>query len=174
MEDSIPTTGNELPIIPEWVQAKNESGGFHGILFNYMRQYVKDTGTVILVSEPPDVIPVLQEYFPGINFGTYDPEIDLNILQKPAKKKVDAVVAQALLEHICRPCVAIETFCNTVKSGGYIILHTHNIQMGYHAFPVDCCRFWKDYFLELCKYLPIKLKEYNEWREHITVCYYRV
>lgn len=159
-----------------WIEADNESGGFHGELFDYLKQYGKQDGSVYLVSETEKVIPVFQDYFPEITFVIAEKFVDLNVLQPTfkTKSKVDVVFAQALLEHICRPCVAIENFCGMVKSGGYIILHTHNNNMGYHAYPVDCCRFFKDYFVALCKYLPVKVSEYDEWNEHIAVCYRRV
>ena len=155
-----------------WIESPNTSGGFHGILFDYLEKYGKKNGVTTLVSETEKVEGVFKSYFPEMTFQ-FENSLDLNVLHKP-KKKVDVVFAQALLEHVCRPCIVIENFCNMVKSGGYIILHTHNREMKYHAFPIDCCRFFKDYFVDLCKYLPVKVSEYDEWNEHIAVCYRRV
>lgn len=63
---------------------------------------------------------------------------------------------------------------DATKQNGHIILHTQNPQMGYHAFPVDCLRFWKDWFIEIQKYLPIKLEEWNEFGPHLFCMYERL
>ncbi len=157
-----------------WIVAENESGGFHGILFDYLRSYARAGQSVKLVSETEKVLTTFKDHFDLLNFECEN-KLDLNILHKcKAKDKVDVVFAQAVLEHVCRPSIVIENFCNMVKVDGHIILHTHNRHMEHHAFPIDCCRFFKDFFVDLCKYLPVELMEYHEWDRHIAVCYKRI
>jgi hypothetical protein len=72
------------------------------------------------------------------------------------------------------PDIALENMVNVTTIGGHIIIHTQNPQMAYHKCPVDCLRFFKDWFIEMQKYLPIKLVEWNEFGPHMFCVYERV
>ena len=161
-----------------YIPANNLSKGFHGILFEYLKEWTDPQDNILLIGENEDVIPVFKERlkygkidtmgYNGEKGETYN--IDLNILQE-FKEGYHIIFSQALLEHLCRPSVAIENMVNLCYYGGCIILHTHSPLFPYHAYPVDCCRFHKDYFKEMEKYLPVIIRAYDEWDNHIFVCY---
>lgn len=161
-----------------YIDADNLSKGFHGVLFGYLEKYADPEDKMLLVGENKSVIPVFRE---RVSVGKIDTlgysgekgenfSVDLNIKHEYAPE-YDIVFCQALLEHLCRPSIAIENMANLTKYAGIIIIHTHNIKMKYHGFPGDCCRFFKDFFVDLQKYINIKLREYDEWDEQIFVCY---
>lgn len=163
-----------------YIPAPNLSNGFHGILFQYIKKHYVDGNSILLVAENSFVNHIFEKYFSGIKIDNNEyggkigeQFIDLNIKQN-WKPKYDFVFSQALLEHVCRPCIALENMADATKPNGHIILHTQNPQMGYHAFPVDCLRFWKDWFIEIQKYLPIKLEEWNEFGPHLFCMYERL
>ncbi len=161
-----------------YIPADNLSKGFHGVLFGYLQEYADPKDKMLLVGENENVIPVFRERITVGEIHTigYDGErgerhpVDLNIRHEYVPE-FDIIFCQALLEHLCRPSVAIENMADMTKHGGVIILHTHNTKMKYHGFPGDCCRFYKDYFIDLQEYINIKLREYDEWDEHIFACY---
>lgn len=163
-----------------YIPANNLSKGFHGVLFEYIRKYYKDNDRLLLIAENKNVIPVFNTHFPSLEVdcqgykGEKGEEFhDLNI-HRAYMPQYDLILSQALLEHICMPCVAIRNMADLLHTGGYVFLHTHNSKMGYHAFPVDCIRFYKDFFVELQKYMPIKLVEFDEWAEHMFVAYQKL
>lgn len=169
-----------------YIPAENLSKGFHGVLFGYLEKYSKQSDSLLLVGENKEVIKTFREKsfknttscltYSGNSGEIFD--VDLNILlplQFLQLWKPDNIIfCQALLEHTCRPSIVIENLARMTTPDGYILLHTHNRNMGEHKFPVDCCRFLPDFFTELQKYLPIEMVEYDEWDEHVFVCYRKV
>jgi hypothetical protein len=89
---------------------------------------------------------------------------DLNILiQWP--KRYDIVISQATMEHVCRPSIMMENLVAMTTPGGLISVHTHRPlhDGGYHAWPIDCCRFFPDFFIDLGRYLSYEVvKTYME------------
>lgn len=168
-----------------YIPADNLSKGFHGVLFGYLKKYHNLNQSILLAGENKQVEPIFSYYsYEKISYLSYygnigeKYEIDLNLpisLRDRVKiKDHDIVFCQALLEHTCRPSIVIENLARMTVDNGYILLHTHNRNMGEHKFPVDCCRFLPDFFTELQKYLPIEMVEYDEWDEHVFVCYRKV
>ncbi len=150
------------------MQAPNISRFFWTILFEFVREY-KQGNDFWIIAEPKEILPTFAREFPGCkpvllethgDRGEYY-DIDLNILQT-YEKQFDVVFSQALLEHVCRPSIVLENFARATKPGGIIVLHTHLPGRDFHQYPVDCVRFYKDFFTEMQKYLPIKLLEYVE------------
>ncbi len=166
-----------------YITADNLSLGFHQILFEYMKHYKKKDDIFLLVGENNKVFPVFLKHFPGHywNYLGYDGnngekyDLDLNVsLEFAPSTQFNFVFCQALLEHVCRPSIVIENLRQFTKKDGYIILHTHNFKQPYHAYPIDCCRFYKDFFYDICKYVPLEVIEYNEWEQHIFVVWKRI
>jgi hypothetical protein len=157
--------------------APNSSGKFWNVLMGYMGQYSKTGDSLLLVAEPKECCPLFYRYNLSFidNLG-YSGEkgceykVDLNVIAQIIYQ-YNIVFSQALLEHVCRPSVAIENMVNLTLPGGYIMIHSHNPEMPYHGFPHDCCRFFKDFFIDLCKYLPVEMVEYDEWGRNIYTCY---
>lgn len=157
--------------------AGNLSGGFHDIIFKMIEKY-HSGNSVLMVGERKEIeIDIKNRIsFADLHFLEYDGgigekfDIDLNIIQE-FNTKYDAVICQALLEHVCRPSVVIENISNLLKKDGVAIFHTHNVLMGYHAYPIDCVRFYKDFFVDLCKYIDVDLIDYHEEDIHIFAVY---
>jgi SAM-dependent methyltransferase len=147
------------------ISAPNASTGFAGALFEMIRIYAS-TGPLrmLLLSEPPEVIPVFKEWWPDadITVTGYSGllqehyEFDLNVFT-PSAEKYDVVFSQATLEHVCRPSVAIENMVERCAPGGIVVIHTHGPLCPLHRHPVDCVRFFPDFYAELARYLPAEL-----------------
>ena len=160
-----------------YIPANNSSKGFHGILFQYILKYMEAFDLLLLVTEPDSVIPVFKKEFPELSIYNLDcerDEVDLNRLNNYDGTYYNMILAQAVLEHVSRPSVVIENLVYHLHSNGYLFLHTHNTKMKYHNYPIDCCRFYKDFFIDLQKYIGVELVEYDEWDKHIFVAYRRI
>jgi len=58
------------------------------------------------------------------------------------------VVSQAMIEHLIDPYKHICDLYSLVDVGGSMIIHTVVPGFIYHRYPVDCCRFFPDWFEE--------------------------
>lgn len=163
-----------------YIPAPNLSNGFHGVLLAYLRKYYKPQDKLFLVAENSNCNYVFEQRLPGVivHNNEYKGKVgedytDLNIDWK-FEPVYDLVLSQALLEHVCQPNVALKNMVDLTHVGGHIFLHTQNPMMGYHAFPYDCVRFFKDWFVEMQKYLPIELEEFDEFGPHLFAAYRRL
>jgi hypothetical protein len=143
-------------------------GGFHGVLLDYIEQFkTKDAKTMLLIAESFEAAKELNKAFSWAEISNLvdysdkklgsDYDIDLNIKQN-FESKYAIILSQALLEHICNPFMAIENFADLLHDGGLIVLHTYNYKIPYHAYPIDCVRFYRVWFYNLPNYLPIKVQ----------------
>ena len=149
-----------LPLAP----APNLSKGFHHVLFAMIEKWSPQK-ELLLIAENPEVIPSVQSNLSGVwdiecmgyggNKGeSYD--IDLNVLTN-FDRQYACVMSQSLLEHVCRPSIAIENMLRMTSPGGVLVIQTVNTSCGYHAFPIDCVRFFPDFWTDLVRYLPCEL-----------------
>lgn len=164
------------PHYSRYVPAPNLSGGFHGVLLEYLRTFVPPGGkSLLLVAEPPEVVPIfehLREWsridtlgYGGDRGQTFERDLNCRWDQLDGPR-YDAVLCQAVLEHLCRPCVAVENLIGLLHPGGHLLLHTVMPGFPYHPFPIDCCRFFIDWFADLCRYIPATLEQYDYWDSH--------
>lgn len=155
------------------ILAPNSSGFFHTILFEYMKYYGVGKN-ILLVCEPEQCCEVFREHFSKDIYIDILPDIvekdknnvlafkyDLNTIFN-INKTYDTVFCQAILEHVCRPSVCIENLSNMTNTDGIIIIMSHSPPFPYHRYPIDCVRFYKDFYEDLQRYLPIQLIEYED------------
>jgi SAM-dependent methyltransferase len=154
-----------LPLVP----APNLSRGFHPVLFAMMKKWAPSK-RALLVSENPAVIPSVQGQlgqdweveclgYDGSRGQSY--ELDLNVLHC-FEQTYSVVLSQSLLEHVSRPSIAIENMVRMADPGGIVVIHTVNPPCKYHAYPIDCVRFFPDFWYDLAKYIPYELVWFKE------------
>jgi hypothetical protein len=158
------------------VPAPNLSKGFHPVLFEMLKEWAPRK-ELLLIAEPDAVIPAVKGYldqeweveclgYEGSRGEAFD--IDLNV-PSTYDRQYAAVLSQSLLEHVCRPSIAIENMLNMTHTGGILVIHTVNPGCKYHAYPIDCVRFFPDFWHDLQKYLPFKLRWFrNEALNHFV------
>jgi 2-polyprenyl-3-methyl-5-hydroxy-6-metoxy-1,4-benzoquinol methylase len=76
----------------------------------------------------------------------------------PAFGKFDCIISQAMLEHLVKPYEHVRDLIDSLDVGGYLVLHTVMPGFPYHRYPVDCSRFFPDWFEKISK------------RFHLQVC----
>ncbi|MBU1181382.1 MAG: class I SAM-dependent methyltransferase [Proteobacteria bacterium] len=66
-------------------------------------------------------------------------------------ESVDCIVSQAILEHLIDPYKHVRDCWNLLNDNGHLILHTVIPGFHYHRYPIDCLRFFPDWFEEVAK-----------------------
>jgi hypothetical protein len=96
-----------------------------------------------------------------------------NFEESPSKKMgdYDVVVSQAVLEHLIDPYKHVVDLVGLTKSGGYLLFQTIMPGSGYHRAPVDCLRFYPDWFEEVAERLNLKVIDKGIWRSQICYMY---
>jgi len=139
--------------------APNISGGFWSIELAMLDEYGVGK-SLVLVAEPEAVIHRLRERFPGVDVRVLPYEglrgetfkYDLCVpFEYP--DRFDSALCQATLEHLPRPATAIENMLRLLNPGGILVLHTVGPGSEYHRYPIDCLRFWPDFYPAVTKYL---------------------
>jgi SAM-dependent methyltransferase len=75
----------------------------------------------------------------------------------PAFGTFDCIVSQAMLEHLLQPYKHVRDLVDALNTGGYLILHTVMPGFAYHRHPVDCVRFFPDWFEEVSQRLRLQV-----------------
>jgi hypothetical protein len=63
--------------------------------------------------------------------------------------KVDLVASQAIIEHLIDPYKHLTDCFSLLKPGGHMVFSTVIPGFQYHRYPVDCLRFFPDWFEEV-------------------------
>jgi len=142
--------------------APNLSGGFWDIELALLEEYGVGR-SLVLVAEPAAVIPKMKERFPGTDVsvlpysGDHGEEFEYDLCVPFTYPVVfDSALCQATLEHLPRPATAIENMLRLLRPGGILVLHTVGPGSEYHRYPIDCLRFWPDFYPAVTKYLNPK------------------
>ena len=75
----------------------------------------------------------------------------------PAFGTFDCIVSQAMLEHLVKPYEHVCDLVDSLNGGGYLVLHTVMPGFPYHRYPVDCARFFPDWFEEISGRLRLEV-----------------
>ena len=83
--------------------------------------------------------------------------------------KFDAIVSQAMLEHLLNPYKHVVDLSQMLNPGGKLILHTHIPGFKYHRYPIDCVRFYPDWFETIAERLDLLV--YDRYIGDLRICY---
>lgn len=148
----------------------HSSRGYHG-LFKIWADHVKQTGAGILTGEDePSVGYILCDEILSIDSLSLVNYSKWDLTEKPyPHNKVDFIFSQATLEHVHDPFGALKNMSNSLLSEGRIYLHTHGPDCKLHRYPVDCCRFFPDFFKVAAQKLDLTIEDCI-WTSHH--CFY--
>lgn len=71
--------------------------------------------------------------------------------------KVELIASHAMIEHLIDPYKHIKDCYGLLKPGGHMIFHTVIPGFHYHRYPVDCLRFFPDWFEEVARRLDAQV-----------------
>lgn len=87
----------------------------------------------------------------------------------PDAGQFDVIISQAMLEHLVDPYKHISDLTEHLTPGGHLVLHTHPPGFPYHRHPVDCLRFYPDWFEEVAKRLNLSVEK--RYFGNLRICY---
>ena len=73
----------------------------------------------------------------------------------PAMGGFDLILSQAMLEHLLDPYKHMRDLARLLNPGGHIVILTVVPGFKYHRFPIDCQRFFPDWFEEVATRLSL-------------------
>jgi SAM-dependent methyltransferase len=165
-----------------FVRTAESSTGYHGILFELWERFSLGK-KCLMIGESKDVKEWFSKKYKGVKFYT----VDFNEQAKadfvwdictPIPKKLrglrfDSIICQATLEHVADPMQAMRSFFSLLNEGGYVYVHVPS-EFPLHRYPVDCLRFYEDWFKVLPNYIKsLELKFLHKEKGHIFACYRR-
>ena len=101
-----------------------------------------------------------------------DMDVQWNFEEDPAvQRQYDCIVSQSMIEHLIDPYKHIRDCASLLKPGGHMILHTVMPGFNYHRHPIDCMRFYPDWFEELSKRLGLEVVDKYVHNSRITYLY---
>jgi len=149
----------------EVLNASGESGRISGELANAIRTLAKPSDLLLLPGERNDAKNVYGQIagIPEKNIltaGLHDEmDISWNYEEPPPAliPPVDLIASHAMIEHLINPYRHLVDCYGLLNSGGHMIFHTVLPGFQYHRYPVDCLRFFPDWFEEMAKRLGAKV-----------------
>lgn len=130
-----------------------ESGQVYGAIVKFLRDWSKGAEKVLLAGDNNSVKPVYAEILgvdPGniVTAGILD-EMDLYWDfegGKPDAGPFDCIVSQSMFEHLIDPYRHFLDCVSLLKEEGVLVIHTMMPGFDYHRYPIDCMRFYPDWF----------------------------
>lgn len=159
----------------------NSSGGYHGLLRDWFDMY-KLQGEGLLIGERESEVKISfmkryqgikQIYTTDLTGGDINWDITTSF-PSIYNMKFDFIICQAVLEHIVDPFGAIKNMKNILRKEGRLFIHTHGPSFIYHAFPIDCYRFFRDAFIAISKRLNLEIEDIFCNENHCFVVYREV
>lgn len=77
----------------------------------------------------------------------------------PAMDPFDCIVSHAILEHLIDPYKHIQDLCGLLQPRGHLVVFTVAPGFPYHRHPIDCMRFFPDWFETVADRLELSVKD---------------
>lgn len=159
---------------------QNESGHIRGEIAFLLKEISQRTPlkSLFLPGERNCIKPVFSELL-GIPEAAIitaglaqDMDWEWNYEQSPpAFGEFNCIVSQAMLEHLIDPYKHLSDLNNHLAPAGHLIVHSVTPGFNYHRYPVDCMRFFPDWFEEVGKRLKLVTVQKFIDKGHITYMY---
>lgn len=156
----------------------NESGQVRGEIVHLLKQIRGSIKSLLLPGEKNIIKPIYSELLAilpaAITTAGLAEEMDLHWdfeESPPELGQFDCIVSQAMLEHLIDPYMHMRDMENHLAPSGFLIVHSVTPGFDYHRYPVDCVRFFPDWFEEVGKRLKLVVVQKFIDRGHITYMY---
>ena len=153
-----------------------ESGTIRGVIVNIVKNEEQKLNRVLLPGEYNTDKNQYSKLF-GINVEKIvtagigdDMDFEWNYEEDPPEMgKFDLIISQAMLEHLLNPYKHVVDLSEMLNPGGKLILHTHIPGFIYHRYPIDCVRFFPDWFETIAERLNLSV--YDRYIGDLRICY---
>lgn len=159
---------------------QNESGQIRGDLVKLLRDIPEPIESVLLPGEKISAKPIFAGLFgiesARVTTAGLHPEMDWQWdfeQDPPAFGRFACIVSQAMIEHLIDPYKHLRDCAEHLQPGGYLLVHSVLPGFVYHRHPVDCLRFYPDWFEEVGKRLGLAIVDKCISDGHIVYKYRR-
>jgi len=143
---------------------KQESGKIHGSIIFFLEKYQREYDSLLLAGEGEEVKPVYAKLL-KLNAEQIDTAGIMKDMDYywdfeesfPTNKSYQCVISQSMIEHLIDPFKHIRDLSALLEPEGILIVHTVMPGFDYHRYPIDCFRFYPDWFEEISKRLEMKI-----------------
>ena len=154
----------------------NESGIVMGWVVKSIQRLAPAPGSILLAGEGASAKPVYAEIagvpVERVTTGGLHGDADFrwNFEESPPEGvgPFDCIVSYAILEHLLDPWGHVRDLGGLLAPGGSLILYTVGPGFPYHRHPVDCLRFFPDWFEEAADRLRLAVAECLIGEDHIV------
>jgi SAM-dependent methyltransferase len=143
-----------------------ESGKIYGGVVHFLRQLPHKPESLLLPGENKSVKAVYAALLGMkpeqiVTAGIMDDmDVRWNFEEAPPlQARYDCIVSQSMLEHLVDPYKHVRDCAALISPGGHLILQTVMPGFPYHRHPVDCMRFYPDWFEEISKRLALTITD---------------
>ena len=130
-----------------------EGGAILGEVVLFVKTTPIDNRPVLLAGDRNEVKAIWKKFLPNSKISTagiHKMDYPWNYENDPPnslkENRFGLIISQAVLEHLIDP---YKHFCDLVSlldNGGYLVIHTVLPGFFYHRVPIDCFRFYPDWF----------------------------
>ena len=153
-----------------------ESGTIRGVIVNIVKNEEQKLNRVLLPGEYNTDKNQYSKLF-GIDVENIvtagigdDMDFQWNYEEEPPEMgKFDLIISQAMLEHLLNPYKHVVDLSKMLNPGRKLILHTHIPGFPYHRYPIDCVRFFPDWFETVAERLNLLV--YDRYIGDLRICY---
>jgi len=157
------------------VNPTSEGGAIIGDVVYFAKQVDIGDGEVLFAGDRNAVKPIWSSCFPVeqmITCGLHDMDIGWDF-EQPIPEALDAhrfrlIVSQAMLEHLVNPFQHVKDLASLLDHGGVLVLHSELPGFFYHRVPIDCLRFYPDWFEGVAGRFGLKILDKQISVFHIT------
>ena len=154
---------------------KQESGKVYGGIIKFIESISNQQDIILLPGENSSVKFVYSNLFnlpqeKIITTGIMD-DMDLywDFNDSPqTDQKYSCIISQSMLEHLINPYKHISDCANLLKPNGHMIIHTMMPGFDYHRHPIDCLRFYPDWFEVVSERLGLEVTDKYIHNSRIT------
>ncbi len=161
------------------VETPNESKFYHGEIMRWLRHLAP--ATILLAGEKREVAPIIANEVgaslvetAGLVEADHIWDFNLGVPSIIRARHYDVVVTQAILEHIVNPYGFVSKLAHLTEPGGHLIIHTHTPGFPYHRFPVDCLRYFPDWFEEVARHFDLDVIDITTQAAHLFAVFRKV
>lgn len=141
-----------------------ESGWIRGEIVKNLLDIKSDVRSVLLPGEPLKLKKIYAELLDVEidkikTTGLYeDVDYHWNFEEDPPDfGKYDLIPSQAMIEHLVDPFKHVKDLSNSLTGRGYLLIHTVIPGFPYHRYPIDCIRFFPDWFESVGERLKLNI-----------------
>ena len=81
------------------------------------------------------------------------------------------IISYAILEHLLNPYQHVCDMLGLLAPGGHLVIYTEMPNFQYHRHPVDCLRFFPDWFYETAKRNNVVVSSLDICEDHIVTTF---